>query len=69
MGAPKKYKGETIMYSYRTDANRWRIFNALLTLRGETPAEAFTRTMDDYIETHKALLGDTLKDLETADDQ
>lgn len=64
MAPPKKYKGETVMYSYRSETEKWRIFNALLSLRGETPTDIFTKTVDEYIEEHKHLLGTALKELE-----
>ena len=67
MAAPKKYKGETITFSYRTEADKWRVFNALLSLKGDTPTGVFTKTIDNYIGANKQLLGTTLEGLEGAD--
>ena len=64
MAAPKKYIGDTITFSYRTEAERWRVFNALLSLKGDTPTGIFSKTVDEYINANKQLLGTTLEGLE-----
>jgi hypothetical protein len=63
MGAPKKYKGDTITFTYRTEADRWKVFNALLSLKGENPTGFFTKAVDDYINENKKLFDETFQDL------
>ena len=51
-------------FSYRTDAESWRIFTALATLKGETPTDIFRARERSYIEENGALLREAAKDLE-----
>jgi hypothetical protein len=67
MAPPKKFKGDTVMFSYRTDAEIWRVFSAIATLRGETPTEIFKVCVDRYIDEHKGQLGTTFNDLAKAE--
>jgi hypothetical protein len=52
------------MFSYRTDAEQWRIFSALTTLSGTTPTEVFTGTVVDYISTNKHLLNSAYAEIQ-----
>jgi hypothetical protein len=63
--AVKKFTGDTIMFSYRADAEKWRVFSALATLRGETPTDIFRICVDEYLEKYKSLLGTALEGLGT----
>ena len=51
-------------FSYRTDAESWRIFTALATLKGETPTDIFRAREKSYIEENGTLLREAVKDLE-----
>jgi hypothetical protein len=65
MAVSKKFTGETTMFSYRSDAGKWKAFSALATLRGETPTIVFDQTVEKYIAENKGLLAETLANLDT----
>jgi hypothetical protein len=64
MAALKKFTGDTVMFSYRSDSEKWRAFSALTTLRGETATIVFDQAVEKYIAENKGLLAETLANLE-----
>jgi hypothetical protein len=56
MAPPKKFKGGTVMYSYRADAQRWAKISEIAHLRGESLAEVFDRLTTEYYEANAHLL-------------
>jgi hypothetical protein len=63
-GAPKKFRHNSqVAFSYRTNAESWRVFTALATLKGETPTDIFRAREKSYIEENGDLLEITLRGL------
>lgn len=56
MAPPKKFKGATVLYSYRTDAARWADIAEIARLRSESLASVFDRLTSEYYEANKSLL-------------
>ena len=63
-GAPKKMGENVVAFSYRTNAESWRIFTALATLKGETPTDVFRAYEKAYIEENGGLLRSAVEDLD-----
>jgi hypothetical protein len=53
-----------VAFSYRTNAESWRIFTALATLKGETPTDIFRECERSYIEENSGLLKAAAKEIE-----
>jgi hypothetical protein len=63
-GAPKKLSENTVAFSYRTNAETWRVFTSLAKLKGETPTDIFRAREKSYIEENGELLRSVFKDLQ-----
>ena len=63
-GAPKKLGDNTVTFSYRTNAESWRLFTALATLKGETPTDIFRAREKCYIEENGDLLRAAMQEIE-----
>jgi hypothetical protein len=49
------------------DDKRYRIFGAILSLRGESIGDVLRKAVDDYIAEYKSILGVSLEELEKDD--
>ena len=52
-GAPKKLNSEMVTFTYRTNAESWKLFTAIATLKGDTPTDLFRAYEKSYIEINR----------------
>jgi hypothetical protein len=61
---PREHDGDIVTYTYRTDAETWRLFNMIAAMNGEAPIDIFSKFVKSYIKEHKDRLRTMLDEME-----